>query len=169
MIIDQFLRSSCLCFLFLQPSMIQLSLISSPLLMSLKALSSPVVSLPQVRSMNTLGLQEWLIRAQQRNMEPVSCPAPENMALLLNFDKTSFKCLSKSEPTALSATAEPLYSCSLSKQALRNSCELLIQRKELHASSCNCMQGHRTACKVMELHASSCKCMQAHVTACKLM
>ena len=28
------------------------------------------------------------------------------------------------------------------KQALRNSCELLRQRMELHASSCNCMQAH---------------------------
>ena len=40
------------------------------------------------------------------------------------------------------------------KQALRNSCELLRQRKELHASSCNCMQGHS---------------IQAYVAAGKLM
>ena len=35
------------------------------------------------------------------------------------------------------------------KQALRNSCELLRQRKELHASLGNCMQAHVTACKLM--------------------
>ena len=35
------------------------------------------------------------------------------------------------------------------KQALRNSCELLRQRKELQASSCNCMQAYETACKLM--------------------
>ena len=33
----------------------------------------------------------------------------------------------------------------IKKQALRNSCELLRQRKELHASSLNCMQAHGTA------------------------
>ena len=55
-----------------------------------------------------------------------------------------------------------------SKQALRNSCELLRQRKELHARSWNCMQAHGTACKLRELHESSWTCMQAHVTACKL-
>ena len=35
------------------------------------------------------------------------------------------------------------------KQALRNSCELLRQRKELHASLCNCMQAYVTVCKLM--------------------
>ena len=35
------------------------------------------------------------------------------------------------------------------KQALRNSCELLRQRKELHINSWNCMQAHVTACKLM--------------------
>ena len=35
------------------------------------------------------------------------------------------------------------------KQALRNSCELLRQRKELHTSSGNCIQAHGTACKLM--------------------
>ena len=34
-----------------------------------------------------------------------------------------------------------------SKQALRNSCELLRQIKELHTSSWNCIQAHGTACK----------------------
>ena len=35
------------------------------------------------------------------------------------------------------------------QQALRNSCELLRRRNELHASSCNCMQAYVTACKLM--------------------
>ena len=35
------------------------------------------------------------------------------------------------------------------KQALRNSCELLRQRKELDVSSCNCMQARGTACKLI--------------------
>ena len=48
------------------------------------------------------------------------------------------------------------------KQALRNSCELLRRRKELHAT-------HVTACKVIELHARSWNCMQAHVNAYKLL
>ena len=55
------------------------------------------------------------------------------------------------------------------QQALRNSCELLRQRKELYTSSWNCMQAHVTSCKLRELHASSWTCMQAYVTACKLM
>ena len=68
------------------------------------------------------------------------------------------------------------------KQALRNSCELLRQRKELHTSSWNCMQAHGTSCKLIELHKSSgnwmqtlklnissWNCMQAQGTACKLM
>ena len=42
------------------------------------------------------------------------------------------------------------------KQALRNSCELLRQRKELHTSSGNCIQAHGTACKLMVL-LTSCK------------
>ena len=37
----------------------------------------------------------------------------------------------------------------LHKQALRNSCELLRRRKELHARSGNCMQAQVTACKLM--------------------
>ena len=45
------------------------------------------------------------------------------------------------------------------KQALRNSCELLRRRKELYASSGNCIQAHVTACKLRELHASSGNCM----------
>ena len=70
----------------------------------------------------------------------------------------------------------------VTKQALRNSCELLRQRKELHTSSWNCMQAHGTscklikfmkvqgtACKLRELHPSLCNCMQAYVSACKLM
>ena len=59
------------------------------------------------------------------------------------------------------------------KKALQNSCELLRQqerqRKELHTSSWNCIQGHETACKLMELHVSSWNSMQAQGTACKLM
>ena len=75
------------------------------------------------------------------------------------------------------------------QQALRNSCELLRQRKELHTSSWNCIQAYGTACKLlelyaslwnsiqaygtafklMELHASLWNCMQAYGTACKLM
>ena len=64
-----------------------------------------------------------------------------------------------------------------SEQALRNSCELLRQRKELHASSRNCMQAHGTSCKLIEFHDSSGNCMQrkdlisyleAQATACKL-
>ena len=39
------------------------------------------------------------------------------------------------------------------QQALQNSCELLRQRRELHASSWNCMQAYVTACKLMYLHA----------------
>ena len=42
------------------------------------------------------------------------------------------------------------------KQALRNSCELLRQWKELHTSSWNCMQAHGTSSKLRELHASLC-------------
>ena len=34
------------------------------------------------------------------------------------------------------------------QQALRNSCELLRRRKELYASSCNCMQAYITVCKL---------------------
>ena len=41
------------------------------------------------------------------------------------------------------------------KQALRNSCELLRQRKELHTSSWNCMQAHGTSCKLIKLYESS--------------
>ena len=37
----------------------------------------------------------------------------------------------------------------INKQALRNSCELLRRRKELHARSGNCMQGRVTVCKLM--------------------
>ena len=48
------------------------------------------------------------------------------------------------------------------QQALRNSCELLRQRKELHTNN-------ETSCKLMEMRASSWKCVQAHETACKLM
>ena len=54
------------------------------------------------------------------------------------------------------------------KQALRNSCELLRQRKELHTSSWN-MQVNETACKLIKLNASLHNCMKAFVTACKLM
>ena len=35
------------------------------------------------------------------------------------------------------------------KQALRNSCELLRLRKELHTFSWNCMQVHGTSCKLI--------------------
>ena len=38
---------------------------------------------------------------------------------------------------------------SANKQALRTACELLRRIKELHASSCNCMQAYVTACKLM--------------------
>ena len=47
------------------------------------------------------------------------------------------------------------------KQALRNSCELLRQRRELHASLCNCMQAYVTACKL--------NCIQTYVATFKLM
>ena len=57
----------------------------------------------------------------------------------------------------------------LGKQALRNSCELLRRRKELHTSSWNCTQAHKTSFKVMELHVRSSYCMQAHETSCKVM
>ena len=57
----------------------------------------------------------------------------------------------------------------IKQQALRNSCELLRQRKELHTNSWNCMQAHGTSCKLRELHTSSWTCMQAYVIACKLM
>ena len=33
------------------------------------------------------------------------------------------------------------------------------KEKELHASSCKCMQVHVTPCKLRELHASSGNCM----------
>ena len=55
------------------------------------------------------------------------------------------------------------------KQALRNSCKLLRQRKELHTSSLNCMQAHGTSCKLRELYANSWNFMHVYVTQCKLM
>ena len=42
----------------------------------------------------------------------------------------------------------PAHSKALVQQALRNSCELLRRRKELHVSLCNCMQTYVTACKL---------------------
>ena len=54
------------------------------------------------------------------------------------------------------------------KQALRNSCELLRQRKELYASSFNFMKVHVTACKLMKIHVSLWNFMKAHESACKL-
>ena len=43
------------------------------------------------------------------------------------------------------------------KQALRNSCELLRQRKEMHTSLWNCMQA-------IEMQGSSRDCMKVHGT-----
>ena len=57
----------------------------------------------------------------------------------------------------------------IKQQALRNSCELLRQRKELHTNSWNCMQDQGTACKIMDLQVSSFNWIQAYVTALKLM
>ena len=48
------------------------------------------------------------------------------------------------------------------KQALRDSCELLRQRKEVHASLCNCMQVYVIACKLMDLQSQVAK-LSAHV------
>jgi len=44
---------------------------------------------------------------------------------------------------------EITYDEAVVKQALRNSCELLRQRKELHTNSWNCMQAYVIACKLM--------------------
>ena len=52
-------------------------------------------------------------------------------------------------------TDSSAYQVCMLQQALQNSCELLRHRKELHTSSCNCMQAHETSCTFMELHASS--------------
>ena len=60
--------------------------------------------------------------------------------------------------------SEAMWRASLFQQALRNSYELLRHRKELHTSSCNCMQAHETSC--MYIHGTSCKLRELHENLC---
>ena len=45
-------------------------------------------------------------------------------------------------------------------------CEILVSCSDEER---NCIQAHKTSCKVMELHGRSRNCMQARETSCKLM